>query len=82
MAKYYLQEMPDMDKGGKRRVYSKIQTNRQISTKELAEKIQKRSGVFKAKRWYGAWSCHSQTRSPVSWWHNNRQQPSKWRFAV
>lgn len=47
MAKYYLQEMPDMDKGGKRRVYPKIQTNRQISTKELAEKIQKRSGVFK-----------------------------------
>ncbi len=47
MAKFYLQEMPDIEKDGKRRVYPKIQTYRQISTEELAERIRVKSGVFR-----------------------------------
>ena len=47
MAKFYLQEMPDIEKDGKRRVYPKMQTYRQVSTEELVERIRVKSGVFK-----------------------------------
>ena len=47
MIKYYLQEMPDVKKEGKKKVYPKMLTNRQISTKELVERIQMKSGVFR-----------------------------------
>lgn len=39
MAKYKLQEMPDMDESGKRRVYPKMVINRTLDTKELIEKM-------------------------------------------
>ena len=39
MAKYKLQEMPDMDESGKRRVYPKIVINRTMDTKDLIEKM-------------------------------------------
>ena len=48
MAKYYLQEMPDISKKGKRKVYPKMQVYRQIEMEELVEHIQERSGVYKA----------------------------------
>ena len=48
MAKYYLQEMPDMDGKGKRKVYPKMQVYRQLEMEELVERIQERSGVYKA----------------------------------
>ena len=35
MAKYKLQEMPDMNESGKRKVYPKMVINRTLSTKEL-----------------------------------------------
>ena len=47
MARYYLQEMPDMSGKGKRRVYPKVQINRQIEMEELVERIQDRSGVYR-----------------------------------
>ena len=47
MAKYYLQEMPDISKKGKRKVYPKMQVYRQIEMGELVEHIQKRSGIYK-----------------------------------
>lgn len=47
MARYYLQEMPDMSGKGKRKVYPKIQINRQIEMEELVERIQDRSGVYR-----------------------------------
>lgn len=47
MAKFYLQEMPDIGKNGKRKVYPKMQTCRQVSTEELVERIRVKSGVFK-----------------------------------
>ena len=39
MAKYKLQEMPDMDESGKRKVYPKMVINRTLDTKELIEKM-------------------------------------------
>ena len=39
MAKYKLQEMPDMDESGKRKVYPKMVINRTLSTEELVEKM-------------------------------------------
>nr|WP_287846175.1 hypothetical protein [Prevotella sp.] len=39
MAKYKLQEMPDMDESGKRRVYPKMVINRTLDTKDLIEKM-------------------------------------------
>ena len=39
MAKYKLQEMPDMNESGKRKVYPKMVINRTLSTKELVEKM-------------------------------------------
>lgn len=39
MAKYKLQEMPDMDESGKRRVYPKMVINRTLDTKDLLEKM-------------------------------------------
>ena len=48
MAKYYLQEMPDMSGKGKRKVYPKMQVYRQIEMEELVERIQEKSGVYKA----------------------------------
>lgn len=48
MAKYYLQEMPDMRGEGKRKVYPKMQVYRQIEMEELVERIQERSGVYKS----------------------------------
>lgn len=47
MARYYLQEMPDMSGKGKRKVYPKVQINRQIEMEELVERIQDRSGVYR-----------------------------------
>ena len=47
MAKFYLQEMPNIDKQGKRKVYPKMQTNRLISNDELIERIKIKSGVFR-----------------------------------
>ena len=47
MARYYLQEMPDMSGKGKRKVYPKIQINRQIEMEELVERIQDRSGGYR-----------------------------------
>lgn len=48
MAKYYLQEMPDMNGKGKRKVYPKVQVYRQIEMNQLIERIQERSGVYKS----------------------------------
>lgn len=48
MAKYYLQEMPDMSGEGKRKVYPKVQIYRQIEMDQLIERIQERSGVYKS----------------------------------
>ena len=48
MAKYYLQEMPDMSGKGKRIVYPKVEICRQIKMKQLIERIQERSGVYKS----------------------------------
>ncbi len=39
MAKYKLQEMPDVHHTGKKRVYPKMVTNRQLDTKEFIEKM-------------------------------------------
>lgn len=39
MAKYKLQEMPDMDESGKRRGYPKMVINRTLDTKDLIEKM-------------------------------------------
>ena len=39
MAKYKLQEMPDMDETGKRKVYPKMVVNRTMDTKDLVEKM-------------------------------------------
>lgn len=39
MAKYTLQEMPDLDGKGKRKVYPKMMVNRTIGTEELLEKM-------------------------------------------
>lgn len=39
MAKYTLQEMPDMDGKGKRKVYPKMMVNKTIDTDELLEKM-------------------------------------------
>lgn len=39
MAKYKLQEMPDMDESGKRRVYPKMVINRTLDTKDFIEKM-------------------------------------------
>ena len=39
MAKYKLQEMPDVHHTGKKRVYPKLVTNRQLDTKEFLEKM-------------------------------------------
>ena len=47
MVKYYLQEMPDVKGEGKKKVYPKMLVNRQISTKELVERIQMKSGVYR-----------------------------------
>ena len=49
MAKYYLQEMPDMSGEGKRKVYPKVQIYRQIEMDQLIERIQERSGVYKSE---------------------------------
>jgi len=49
MAKYYLQEMPDMNGKGERKVYPRIQINRQITTEQLIERIELRSGVYKSE---------------------------------
>lgn len=49
MAKYYLQEMPDMNGKGERKVYPRIQINRQITTEQLIERIEMRSGVYKSE---------------------------------
>ena len=45
MARYYLQEMPDMSGKGKRKVYPKIQINRQIEMEELVERIKERTSL-------------------------------------
>ena len=37
MAKYLLQEMPDLNKAGQRRVYPKLIANRTLSTKDVVE---------------------------------------------
>ena len=47
MVKYYLQELPEVIGGEKKKVYPKVLTNRQISTKELVERIQMKSGVYR-----------------------------------
>ena len=39
MAKYKLQEMPDMQNKGKKRVYPKLVANRALSTKEFIDKM-------------------------------------------
>ena len=39
MAKYKLQEMPDVHKNGKRRVYPKMVVNRTMSTADMVEKM-------------------------------------------
>lgn len=39
MAKYKLQEMPDVHHSGKKRVFPKLVTNRQMDTKEFIEKL-------------------------------------------
>ena len=39
MAKYKLQEMPDVHNTGKRKVYPKMVTNRTLSRKEFVKKI-------------------------------------------
>lgn len=39
MAKYKLQEMPDMDESGRRKVYPKMVINRTLDTKDLIEKM-------------------------------------------
>ncbi len=39
MAKYKLQEMPDVHNTGKKRVYPKLVTNRQLGTKEFIERM-------------------------------------------
>ena len=48
MAKYYLQEMPDMSGKGKRIVYPKVEICRQIKMNQLIERVQERSGVYKS----------------------------------
>lgn len=40
MAKYYLQEMPNLDKQGKRRVYPKLSAIRTMTTDDLIKQIQ------------------------------------------
>ncbi|MCW4127182.1 hypothetical protein ONT16_02635 [Prevotella copri] len=40
MAKYKLQEMPDVHNTGKRRVYPKMVTNRTLSRKEFIKRMQ------------------------------------------
>ena len=40
MAKYKLQEMPDVHNTGKRKVYPKMVTNRTLSRKEFVKKMQ------------------------------------------
>ncbi len=39
MTKYKLQEMPDVHNTGKKRVYPKLVTNRQLGTKEFIERM-------------------------------------------
>lgn len=39
MAKYKLQELPDMNESGKRKVYPKMVINRTLNTKDLIEKM-------------------------------------------
>ena len=39
MAKYKLQEMPDVHNTGKRKVYPKMVTNRTLSRKEFVKKM-------------------------------------------
>ena len=40
MAKYKLQELPDFNNDGKRKVYPKMVTNRTLSRKEFIERMQ------------------------------------------
>lgn len=40
MAKYKLQELPDFNNDGKRKVYPKMVTNRTLSRKEFIDKMQ------------------------------------------
>ena len=40
MANYYLQELPNLDKQGKRRVYPKLSVNRTMTTDDLIKQIQ------------------------------------------
>lgn len=47
MAKYKLQELTDMRKEGKRRVYPKIVTNRTLSRKEFINRMQSYHVVFR-----------------------------------
>mgnify|MGYP003553088579 CR=1 FL=1 len=47
MVKYYLQELPEAIGGEKKKVCPKMLVNRQISTKELVERIQLKSGVYR-----------------------------------
>ncbi len=46
MAKYKLQEMPDVHHDGKKRVYPKMVANRQLDTKEFVKKMHLHNHVF------------------------------------
>lgn len=41
MANYYLQELPNLDKEGKRRVYPKLEINRTMNTEDIVDLMQK-----------------------------------------
>ncbi len=48
MAIYKLQEMPDMNNDGKKRVYPKMVTNRQMDTKEFIERMRSHNHAISA----------------------------------
>ena len=48
MAKYKLQEMPSLNGVGKKRVYPKMVTNRQLNTKEFVEKMRSHNPAISA----------------------------------
>ncbi len=53
MAKYKLQEMPDVHNTGKKRVYPKLVTNRQLGTKEFIERMRTYNHAYLGERGEG-----------------------------
>ena len=73
MAKYKLQELPDLNNTGKRKVYPKMVVNRTLSRKEFIERMQGYHRGISAstteavlmdveeilvERWIFLWPCH------------------------